>query len=364
MLHKDNMHHAMEKFFVSSVTTERPQLTLQSSKTLARLFWSREATTKFKQLLELSNVDIAHCHNIYHQISPSILSLLKSKKVPVVMTLHDFHLVSPAYNLYAHGGSCTHSKGSKFFNAVTHRCVKNSYAASMLCACELWLHRKIKVYENNIDCFLAPSRFMAHTIQEWGFHPRRIEVIPNFVEPKTPQPFPAQPSVLFAGRISSEKGIEVLFKVIALLPDVRFTIAGTGPMVNEVKQFAETHKNLTLLGHVAPEKMGSIFDQCSLLIVPSLAPEVFPMIILEAFAHGRPVIASRTGGIPELVTPGETGEMIEAGDAEAFTKTITTLLSNQSNLERMGNRALILVQKKYSPEMHYQQIIKIYQSVR
>ena len=156
----------------------------------------------------------------------------------------------------------------------------------------------------------------------------------------------------------------MLFKVIALLPDVRFTIAGTGPMVNEVKQFAETHKNLTLLGHVAPEKMGSIFDQCSLLIVPSLAPEVFPMIILEAFAHGRPVIASRTGGIPELVTPGETGEMIEAGDAEAFTKTITTLLSNQSNLERMGNRALILVQKKYSPEMHYQQIIKIYQSVR
>lgn len=281
----------------------------------------------------------------------------------MVMTLHDFHLVSPAYNLYAHGGRCEHAKGNHFFSAVRHRCVKNSIAASALCAFELWLHRAMKVYEKNIDCFLAPSRYVAETIQEWGFYPRRIEILPNFVETKPQAPYPDHPMVLYAGRLSSEKGIEVLLSIIQQLPHIRFTITGTGPMKREVKRFAETHHNVTLLGHVAPENMSSVFDQSSLVMVPSLAPEVFPMVILEAFAHGRPVVASRIGGIPELVLPGETGELIEVGNAQAFVETITALLLNQLNLEKMGSNAHALVLEKYSPESHYQQLMKIYQSV-
>lgn len=359
----ENLRHPMEKYFVSPVVTERPQINAKGFKTFWRFVWSREAGVMMKKLIEASNAEIAHCHNIYHQLSPSILPVLKKKEIPVVMTLHDFHLVSPAYNLYAHGGRCEHAKGSKFFKAVKYRCVKDSYAASALCACELWLHRKLKVYERNIDCFIAPSRFLADTIREWGFAPKRMEIIPNFVQQETPRQFPAAPRVLYAGRLSAEKGISTLLEIISLLPDIQFTIAGIGPMEQEVKKFAEAHKNVRFLGYIMPRNMPAIFAECSVLIVPSHAPEVFPMIILEAFASGRPVVASRAGGIPEMVMQGETGELLEVGSAEKFAHAITTLISKPIELARRGNNAYQLVKKKYSPDAHYHAIMQIYTSL-
>jgi len=359
----ENLRHPMEKYFVSPVITEHPQMSAEGMRTLLRFIWSREAGVMIKKLIEASHAEIAHCHNIYHQLSPSILPVLQKRGVPVVMTLHDFHLVSPAYNLYAHRGRCAHAKGSKFFRVVKYRCVKNSYAASALCAFELWLHRKLKVYERNIDCFIAPSRFMAETIREWGFTPKRMEIIPNFVPPGTPRQFPTAPRVLYAGRLSAEKGIGILLDTISQLPDIQFAIAGIGPMEQEVKVFAERHKNVRLLGFVAPEKMPEIFAECSLLIIPSLAPEVFPMVILESFAHGRPVVASRIGGIPEMVTHDKTGLLVEAGNAGEFAHAIATLLSNQLALQRMGQEAHTVASQSYSPEMHYHALMHIYQSV-
>ncbi len=359
----ENLRHSMEQYFISPIITERPQMSAEGLRTLMRFIWSREAGIMIKKLIEASNAEIAHCHNIYHQLSPSILPVLQKKRVPVVMTLHDFHLVSPAYNLYAHAGGCAHAKGGRFFSVVKYRCVKNSYAASALCACELWLHRKLKVYERNIDCFIAPSRFMAETMREWDFKPKRMEIIPNFVPLGVPQRFPAALRVLYAGRLSAEKGIGTLLEIISQLSDIQFTIAGRGPMEQAVKVFAETHKNVKLLGFVAPDKMPEIFAECSLLIVPSLAPEVFPMVILESFAHGRPVVASRIGGIPEMVAHDKTGLLVEAGNVEAFAHALQKLISNKSELERIGDNAYVLVKEKYSPEIHYQQLMDIYRSV-
>ena len=358
----ENLRHPMEKYFVSPVITEHPQMSAEGMRTLLRFIWSREAGVMIKKLIEASHAEIAHCHNIYHQLSPSILPVLQKRGVPVVMTLHDFHLVSPAYNLYAHRGRCAHAKGSKFFRVVKYRCVKNSYAASALCAFELWLHRKLKVYERNIDCFIAPSRFMAETIREWGFTPKRMEIIPNFVPPGTPRQFPTAPRVLYAGRLSAEKGIGILLDTISQLPDIQFAIAGIGPMEQEVKVFAERHKNVRLLGFVAPEKMPEIFAECSLLIIPSLAPEVFPMVILEASANGRPVIASNTGGILEMIQNNQNGVLVEPGNAEVCAYAIKNLISDQSALKRMGEHAYQCVKEKYSTEAHYRKIMAVYQS--
>ncbi|MEW6610405.1 MAG: glycosyltransferase family 4 protein [Patescibacteria group bacterium] len=363
MASEKNKSHPLDKFFVSEVSTLKPQGGWKGLRTASRALWSWEAARKLDRLLIEHSVDIAHLHNIYHQISPSILPVLKRHGVPVVMTLHDFHLVSPAYNLYAHGRYCDHAKGGRFFKSFLHRCVKSSYLASALCAMELRLHRTLKVYEKYIDAFIVPSEFMARTLHEWGFRPRRLTVIPNFIDTEDFQPSEeAVDYMLYVGRLSEEKGIQLLLGAVRRLPDIPFIIAGGGPMEPLVRACAAQCRNLRFIGQVPHHELMQLYSHAVALLVPSLACEVFPMVILEAFAAGRPVIASMIGGIPEIVSDGTNGRLFSAGDKDEYVLLMRELFADKKKSQEMGERARREV-FTYAPERHYDRIMEVYQGV-
>jgi len=302
-------------------------------------------------------------HNIYHQLSPSILSVLRRHRVPTVMTLHDFHLVSPAYNLTGHGGRCAHARGGKWWETVRHRCVRDSLVASLLCAGELMIHRSLGFYERGIQLFIAPSHFMQETITAWGFRPREMVIIPNFTDVPKAIEHQVGEYVLFSGRLSREKGIAQFFEVARQCPDVPFLIVGDGPLRSDVEAQVKELNNVQYAGFVEPSVMPSFIARALAVIIPSVAPEVFPMAALEAQAAGKAVAAFAVGGIPEIVTDGEHGLLAPEGDASALAKAVQRLIHDRPMARSMGSEAYARAVRDFSADAHYHTIMDVYQRV-
>ena len=146
-----------------------------------RMVYSLEARRKMGVLLAHRPVDLAHVHNIYHQLSPSLLAPLHKRGIPVVMTVHDFKLVCPVYSLLSNGQICERCVGHGFSHAVRHRCNRGSLSGSMLVAGETWLHRRLRLYRDGIDLFITPSAFARDRMVTSGYPSDRIVVIPNCV---------------------------------------------------------------------------------------------------------------------------------------------------------------------------------------
>ena len=183
MEHPDTLESPFRQHFVSHVEfSHLSNLSISDKlKAVGRVIWNREAQRKLDALLYEFKPDIAHIHNIYHQISPSILTILKKHNIPVVHTLHDYKLLAPNYNLLANGEIDESSKGGRYYNVVRNRAIKGSLAASLLGMSEMYIHKAMQVYEKNVDCFISPSQFLKGLLDDWGVQAKRVEVIPNFM---------------------------------------------------------------------------------------------------------------------------------------------------------------------------------------
>ena len=166
MAHPENGVSRQSPYFVSQVDFEEMCGWLDKIRGVKRILFGRESQVKLDELLRIEKPDIAHLHNIYHHLSPAIIGTLKNHGVPVVMTLHDYKLVCPAYKLFTRGRICEKCRGKHFFWCFVNKCVKKSYLKSLVCALEVLLHRK---YYNQVDRFISPSRFLISKIKEMNF---------------------------------------------------------------------------------------------------------------------------------------------------------------------------------------------------
>ncbi len=177
---KKNFKSDYSKYFVSNVELEKPGFSLKDLKTAGRIIYSFEAKKKIEELIKKEKPEIAHINNIYHQISPSILTVLKKYKIPMVQTLHDYKLICPIYILYSKGGICERCKKYRYYHCTFRKCTKNSRGASLINTKEMYWHKFLKIYENNIDLFISPSNFLRNKILEWGMiKPKKIIVLPG-----------------------------------------------------------------------------------------------------------------------------------------------------------------------------------------
>lgn len=365
MEHPENLPSPYSKYFVSNVNYDHPNL-----KAAGRMLWSREAQSKLEELLTVFKPDVAHIHNIYHQISPSILETLKRHHIPIVQTLHDYKLICPNYELFTQGSPCERCKGHNYYNAVKYKCLKNSRAMSALAMTEMYLHKFKQVYEKNVDCFISPSQFLKNKIVDWKENVKRIEVLPNFIETRTDMPWhvpTGTPYLLYAGALSDIKGVRLLLDNFQNNHyNCTLHLAGAGPLGEQVEAAAKSNKNIVYLGRLSKEVLYQQIAGAAAVLVPSIYYENFPYSVLEAFAQGKPVIGSNLGGIPELVQPGKTGWLFNPqkvnGQPETLTSTIQQALSDETLLNTYGNNARQLV-ATLSPQLHYERLLEIYQSV-
>ncbi len=358
-----NLKTPWEKYFVSAVRTERVRFSLDGLKTAGRMLYSFEAKRKFARLLDAAKPQLLHVHNIYHQISPSILPEARKRGIPVVMTAHDYKLVAPNYSLFHDGAICERTKPDKYWQAYRHRCIKGSAAASALAAMEMTLHKALGLYRDNVDKIIAPSRFMQALLAEYGIPARKIVHIPHPIDASAWRPaFGGGKYALYVGRLSEEKGVDVLIRAAAMRKDIPVHIVGTGPDEARLKELAKKldAANVIFRGFMSGGDLRSEYAGASFLVVPSVWYEVFGLIVLEAYAAGKPVVASQIGGLGELVRDGETGFLCSAGDSEDFADKMGALWDAPLIADDMGVAGRAWVESDFTPDEHLKRILDVY----
>ena len=361
-----NEESAYARYFVSNVELREERGGLPGKvAAAARILYSREAEGKIDALIRDTRPDIAHLHNIYHQLSPSILRALHRHKVPVVMTLHDYKLICPAYTLHTGGSICERCKGHAYYNTVSHRCVKSSRLKSAVCAAEAYLHDATGIYRRNVKYFIAPSRFLASKVIEFGVDPRTIEYVPNFIEPGPIAHDGAGDYFVYAGRLERVKGVRTLLRAVAgseLAQRHQLMIAGDGEDRTALEAYASKQrlKNVRFLGHLAKAQLEPVLAGAAFAVVPSEWYENAPLGVLEAAARGKAVIASDLGGLPELVRHNETGLTFPAGDHVGLREAIEGLLRDPGRASEMGRRARAFVEETFAPDAHYRRLMGVY----
>lgn len=359
----NNINSPQAKYFVSKVDFDRVRFNWQGLRVAGRMLYSFEARRKISQLLDAEKPDLVHIHNIYHQISPSILTAIKKRSIPIVQTLHDYKLLSPNYALYCHGQICERCQGGKYYRCIAHRCIKNSYVASALSAFEMYVHKALKLYEKNVDVFVCPSKFMASQLLKWNIQAKRIEQIYNFSYFDVKSTEKLGEYLLFVGRLSEEKGVDALFESIKGT-NIQLKIIGTGPEEKTLKEKVRYNKidQVEFLGYKEGRNLQEYINNARALIVPSQWYENCPLVIIEAFQSGKPVLATRIGGIPELVADGKTGYTFALGDCNEMRRCINKLFSDDEKAREMGRNASDFA-RQFTPEQYYQKLMKVYESV-
>ena len=337
--------------------------------TAKRILSSHEAASRIGILSDMSEPDVAHLHNIYHHLSPSILKPLVDRGVGIVMTIHDYKLMCPALRFYNNGRVCEKCRPLHYAGCVSGRCVHGSRAASALCAVEMFIHDATRAYTSRIDRFIAPSRFVATKLLGRGLPEEQVAVIPNFIDSERWTPGAGDDGgdyIIFSGRLSNEKGIETLVRAVAELPHVPLKIVGSGMLETRARQLARElgAANVEFTGFKSEKEVRRLVQGSRFICTPSEWYENAPMTVLEAFACGRPAVASRIGGIPEMVREGETGMLAEAGDHEDLRRAISSLWDDPGLARKMGANARRLAETEYSPSAHYEKILATYQEVR
>ena len=366
MQHQENFPSPYEKFFVSPVNYWDNPSFLDKLKAAGRVLYSFEARRKIRHLIEKEKPDIAHIHVIAHQISPSILPILKEFNIPIVQTSHEYKPICPTYSLVSKEQICERCKGKRFYHATLQKCNHNSLSASALNSIEMYLHHGLGWYDLP-NIYITPSNFMRKKMIEFGMPGNKIVHIPNFVDPSKYH-FSAETENYFVyiGRLSRIKGVGTLLKAMKhLSSNTKLLIIGDGPQRAELEQIKETLEldHVHFLGYQDTESLTQLLAKSQFSVLPSEWYENCPMSILESMAIGKPVVGARIGGIPELIEDGQDGLLFESKNALDLADKLRYLIAKPEQCKQMGLNARRKMETSYNAEFHYQNILDVYDSI-
>jgi glycosyltransferase involved in cell wall biosynthesis len=330
--------------------------------TVYSLRTKREVTHIAKQF----QPDFAYVHNVFPLISPSLYHTLHSLKIPMLQVLHDFRFFCPNGWFYTQGQICERCKYGNYINAVRYRCFRDSYSLSALYSLSLGFNRMAGVLRK-IDAIICLTEFSRQKLLEIGMPERKLHIKPNFIDPSVTSASPGKGNyVLYLGRLSSEKGLWTLVRGFERLSGVKLKIMGTGPLEISLRKYIEECgiKNIELVGFKEGSDKWQILRESLFVVLPSEWYEGFPMVALEAFAAGKPVVASNLGSLPFVIEDGKSGILFEPGNVEDLIEKVNHLLANPSEIAAMGLHARGLVETKYSPDRSYKTLLDISSKVQ
>jgi len=230
----------------------------------------------------------------------------------------------------------------------------------------MYLHHQILDVYHLVDVFISPSRFLKDKLNEMGFSAEIVH-LQNFIDLDSYQPYYSweEKSVVYIGRLSQEKGLKTLFQAIEGLP-LRCKIFGDGPQRIEFERLKREGKlqNISFFGHHRQPMIREVLRRSMFLVLPSEWYENNPRAVIEAFSCGKPVVASRIGGIPEIIKDYETGLTFKPKSSIDLREKIEYLLKNEEEIKEFGKKARNFVEKNCNPEIHYRELIKIYERAR
>lgn len=319
--------------------------------------------------------DVVHLHSIHHHLTLSVLDEAKRHGLPLVWTLHDYRTVCPATHLLRRGLPCELCAEGAFWHCIAGRCKSDSLARSLTATFEAYLTR-LRRSLALVDCYVAPSEFLAETVTRMQLPARRIVVVPNFLartdhpraasEPGDPQSAddePAREGLLYVGRLSPEKGVDCLLDACKEI-DAPLTIVGDGPSMDELRTHAmRIGARARFAGWLDERAVRAAMREASLLCAPSVWYENCPVTALEAMAEGLPIVASDIGGLPELLDQGRCGWLAAPGDSRAWRRVLLEALKDAPKRAAFSAKARERLAQRHDPGRYVEAIQDVYESV-
>ncbi len=327
---------------------------------LSRAIWSAPAARALAGLLAEWRPDVAHVHAPSRYLTPSVLAELSRAGVPTVMTLHDWKPWCTNRVLFARGAPCERCRGGHHWHAVTTGCVQRSRLKSLVGAVEAYTHDRRHAY-TAVRRWIAPSRFVSAKAIELGADATRVRVLVHGVEtpPAGPPPADLPPRfVLYAGRLSEEKGVYLLPALARAIAPVPLLVAGGGPLDPWLR--ARATESLRLLGHLNGDALAAIRSRATVVLVPSLFPETFGYAVAEAQLEARVVVAAQIGALTELVRHEESGLLAPPGDEVAWVAATRRALEDPG-AARWGEAACVRAASEFAPGAHTNGLVSLYE---
>lgn len=336
--------------------------------TLAKLLqmpFNISSYLKTRKAIRRFSPDVVHVHNLHFGASPSVVYAVKHSGVPLVCTLHNFRLLCPSAMLFHNEQPFLDSlKGGFPWKAVKLGVTKNSKLLTFWLALSLQLHYRLKTWRIP-GRYIVLSQHAKNVFLQSGrrFNPEQLVVKTNFASvPKQPLE-PAADEFLFVGRLAIEKGVHLLLKTFAASGQ-KITLAGDGPLKEEVIAYTKYHPNIRYVGKLAKEELFALMRKSSALVFPSIWYEGMPLTIIEAFACGLPVIASRLGTMEYMITQNENGLLFACGNEQEFQAALNEWAAlPATEKQRYRENARTAYETLYTPEKNATQLLNIYQSV-
>jgi glycosyltransferase involved in cell wall biosynthesis len=331
---------------------------------ITRIISANDSRLGIRKLVRELRPDVVHVHNTFAMVSPSAFQVCAEEDVPVVHTLHNYRLLCPASTFYRQGGICHDCVTQGLHSSVRHACYRDSRLMSGAMAFMLKTHRVRQTW-NPIDAYIAISRFVRDKFVQFGFPASKIHVKPNFVDPDPGERARPGEYALFVGRLSREKGLEVLVQAWQLLQrNIPLVIVGQGPLRQSLEAEVSSKQlhGVHFAGQLKRDEVYAAMKNAAFLIVPSVWEEPFGMIIAEAFACGTPVLAAAVGAIQDMVDDQVTGLRFASNDAHALTKKVQWAWDHPSQMAEMGKAARRAYERSFTGNTNYQLMMNTYAS--
>ena len=366
----NNVPSNWEKHFISSITKDNSVYYHEYKKDIKtiikifeRTFYSPEGFFKARRYAQKTKADIVYSLHFMNKMSPSVIDGFKSTGRPVIVRLSDFGLICPQVLAFRENNVCEECLTKNVFYSIKNKCVKKSFFGSFTKSMALCLHRIIGSI-SRIDAFVCPSQFIKEKYIEAGFPANKFYHIPTFVDAESIVPrFRNDGYILYFGRIIKEKGVHILLQAyeklnvkkrkLIIIGDTEESELG-GYLKNKYSH------NVEFINFISKDKLYEYIRNASFVVVPSIWYENMPNVALESFAHGKAVIASNHGCFPELIKENNNGLLFEPGNAEALADMLGWAIQNPKDMIEMGKTAREYAVQKFSPELHYERLMGLF----
>lgn len=368
-----NVKTEYSKYFVESIGGRNATYFDEVKKTpksvwqmITRSIYSFEVKKAIQREIKDVKPDLVYILHYVNKLSPSVVRGAKELGVPVVLRLSDYFLLCPRFDFLYNKKVCEDCLERGYMSCIKKRCVKGSLFASIIRVISMKIHKTMGIYDD-IDAFITPSQFLKKKLIENGFDSQKIHSIPTFTLGAAVGKISVGIYGLYFGRITEEKGVEIVVKAYEKLPDHTVIIMGddTTEEALRLKEYVKSHglKNIEFLGFKRGEELEEIIKGSRFILIPSIWYDNLPNTALESFKYFKPIIASDIGSLPELVIDGYNGYLFKPGDVVEMTEKIR-LFDDDKIVRIFGENSREQLEKKFSQEEHYNKLISIFESVR
>jgi glycosyltransferase involved in cell wall biosynthesis len=358
MKHERNFETPYSQYFVENVDYKelnKDKSLKNGLKVLTKSIFSIEAQQKLELLLSENKVDIVQLNNIHNVQTPSIIPIIKKRAIPIVWRVLDYKLICPNRTFLSNDTICESCFKTKYYNCTLKKCKKQSVLASMVASLESYVYSLLPYYKQ-VDQYLFQSEFTRDQFIKYGFDPAKAAIIENPYDAVAVDPnYSGNNYILYFGRISSEKGMTTLYEAMRLIPNIKLKIIGDGTALEEGINYVKglNINNIEFLGPMWGKELEVVLSACDFVVLPSEWYDPSPYVVLQSYSFGKPVIATRIGGLQDMIVNDKTGKLVEIKNPKELSSAISVLFNNKQLISEFGKNARALLLEKYSTSRYY-----------